>query len=139
MIVYDLKCQKEHVFEAWFRDSAAYDQQAKSGKVVCPECGSKKVAKAPMAPNVARVQSPSNSEQRQQAAQAIQMLRQIREQVEKNADNVGEKFAEEARKIHYGEVKPRNIYGQASKEEAEELVEEGVEFGVIPWVPRSDA
>jgi hypothetical protein len=139
MIVYDLKCQKKHVFEAWFRDSSAYETQAASGKVVCPECGSKKVSKAPMAPNVARVQSPSNSEQRQQAAQALKMLREVREQVEKNCDNVGDKFAEEARKIHYGETKARAIYGNASKEEAEELHDEGVEFGVIPWVPRTDA
>ncbi len=139
MIVYDLKCAKDHVFEAWFRDSAAFDQQAKAGKVVCPECGSKKVAKAPMAPNVARVQSPSSSEQRQQAQQAVAMLRQMREQVEKNCDYVGEKFAEEARKIHYGETKARNIYGETSKEQAEELVEEGVEFGVVPWLPRTDA
>jgi hypothetical protein len=139
MVVYDLKCGKGHVFEAWFRDSSTFDTQAKAGKVLCPDCGSKKVARAPMAPNVARVQSLSSTEQRQVAADTMKMLRDMREQVEKNADNVGDKFAEEARKIHYGEAKARNIYGQTSKEEAEELVEEGVEFGVIPWVPRSDA
>jgi hypothetical protein len=139
MIVYDLKCNKSHVFEAWFRDSGTYDKQAAAGKVVCPECGSKKVSKAPMAPNVARVQSPTNTEQRQQAAEAMQMLRQMREHVEKNSDYVGEKFAEEARKIHHGETKARSIYGEASKEEAEELADEGVEFGIIPWVPRTDA
>jgi len=139
MIVYDLKCAKGHVFETWFRDSAACDTQLGAANVACPACGSKKVAKAPMAPNVAKVQSLSSNEQRQAAAQTMTMLREMRDHVEKNADNVGEKFAEEARKIHYGEVKPRGIYGQTSREEAEELVEEGVEFGVMPWVPRSDA
>ena len=139
MIVYDLKCAKGHVFETWFRDSAACDTQLAGSKVVCPDCGSKKISKAPMAPNVAKVQSLSSSEQRQVAAQTMTMLREMREHVEKKADNVGDKFAEEARKIHYGEVKPRGIYGQTSKEEAEELVEEGIEFGVMPWVPRSDA
>ena len=139
MVVYDLKCAKAHVFEAWFRDSAAFDDQAKAGKVVCPDCGSKKVARAPMAPNVASRKEPSSTEQKQMAAQAMQMLRDLRDHVEKNADNVGEKFAEEARKIHYGEVGARNIYGQTTPEEAEALEEEGVEFGTLPWLPRHDA
>lgn len=140
MVVYDLKCGKSHLFEAWFRDSGAYEAQSLAGKVACPVCGSKKVARAPMAPNVARgSRDLSSSEQKQQAKQMLTLLKDMREKVEKNADYVGPKFAEEARKIHYGEIDKRSIYGEASKDEADELTEEGIEFGVIPWLPRHDA
>jgi len=143
MIKYELKCAKEHVFEAWFYNSAAYDRQAASGKVVCPECGSKKVAKAPMAPRIAR----SKGERARDEAKMVQAeqaelrrkLVELREHVEKNADYVGDKFPEEARKIHYGETDKRNIYGEATAEEARDLAEEGVEVASIPWIPRGDA
>ena len=139
MIVYNLKCKKEHVFEAWFPDSAAYDEQAAAGKVVCPDCGSRKISKAPMAPNLSTSRELSSSEERSQAKAAMEALRAMRAEIEKNAEHVGPKFAEEARKIHYKEVKARPIYGEATKEEAAEMVEEGVEFGTVPWVPRGDA
>lgn len=139
MIRYTLRCDKTHEFECWFRDSAAYDQQQKAGEVSCPLCGSRKVEKAIMAPNVASRKGLSNDEERQRAAAAMAMLRQMRQAVERNCDNVGDRFAEEARRIHYGETKPRNIYGRTTKDEAEALVEEGIEFGVIPWVDLPDA
>ncbi|HEX6957198.1 MAG TPA: DUF1178 family protein [Ferrovibrio sp.] len=143
MIKYELKCRKEHVFEAWFYDSATYDKQAAGGKVVCPVCGSRKVTKAPMAPRIAKSKSDRASERASQEAQqkAVMMkaLRELREHIEKNADYVGDKFAEEARRIHYGETDERNIYGEASKDEARELAEEGIDIAVIPWVPRGDA
>ena len=147
MILYDLKCGKGHVFEAWFRDSAAYDDQAARKAVVCPMCGSKKVAKAPMAPRLAR----SHDDKPPAAVPAapaapteaqvkyMQMLTELRRKVEENCDYVGPAFPEEARKIHYGEAEARSIYGEATPEEAEKLAEEGVEFGKIPWVPRGDA
>lgn len=139
MIRYTLKCHQAHEFEVWFRDSTAFEKQQEAGEVVCPLCSSRKVEKAIMAPNVASRKGASNAEERQRATAALAMLREVREAVEKNADNVGDRFAEEARRIHYGEVKPRNIYGNTTKDEAEELVEEGVEFGVIPWVDLPDA
>ncbi|MFC3225625.1 DUF1178 family protein [Marinibaculum pumilum] len=139
MIRYALRCHKAHEFEVWFRDSAAFDKQKKAGEVSCPHCGSHKVEKAIMAPNVASRKGPSNREEVERATATVAMLRKMRQAVEKNADNVGDRFAEEARRIHYGEVKPRNIYGNTTKDEAEELVEEGVEFGVIPWVDLPDA
>ncbi|MEQ8344107.1 MAG: DUF1178 family protein [Sneathiellaceae bacterium] len=139
MIRYSLRCHEAHEFEVWFRDSAAYDKQRKAGEVVCPDCSSRKVEKAIMAPNVASRKGPSSAEERQRAAATVAMLRQVRKAVETNADNVGDRFAEEARRIHYGETSPRNIYGQTSKDEAEDLVEEGIEFGVIPWVDLPDA
>jgi hypothetical protein len=139
MIKYELKCRKDHVFEAWFYDSATYDKQAASGKVVCPVCNSRKVTKAPMAPRIARSRGERAAEETKQMAAALKALAELRDHVEKNADYVGEQFAEEARKIHYGEADKRNIYGEASREEARELAEEGIDVAVIPWLPRGDA
>jgi hypothetical protein len=160
MILFDLKCAKDHVFEAWFRDGAAFDAQAASRKVACPVCGSRKIVKAPMAPRIGK----SGRQERERASEraaseksgppakagpgeakpaptqmhVMQALRELRRQVEANCDYVGERFAEEARRIHYGETDARNIYGEASDEDARALDDEGVEFGRIPWVPRHD-
>jgi hypothetical protein len=139
MIKYELKCRKDHVFEAWFYDSATYDTQAAGGKVVCPVCNSRKVTNAPMAPRIGKSKSEVAVAEAKQQALALKALAEIRDHVEKNADYVGDQFAEEARKIHYGEVDKRSIYGEATKEEAKELVEEGVEVAMIPWLPRGDA
>ena len=143
MIVYDLKCPKDHVFEAWFADSAAFDRQAKRGAVSCPLCGSTKVAKALMAPNVAT----GNSEKRmmkakrtnQALARYMSALHKVREHVEQNCDYVGDKFAEEARKIHFGEVDSHDIYGEATEDESRELEEEGIEVESVPWPSRQDS
>ncbi|MBL6854200.1 MAG: DUF1178 family protein [Alphaproteobacteria bacterium] len=130
MIVYNLRCRNAHEFEGWFQDSAAFDTQAKSGKVVCPVCNSKKVEKAIMAPAVsgARKSNLTDAETKQMR----QFMTGLRKYVQDNADYVGPNFAEEARKIHYGEVEHRHIYGEASLEEARELVEEGVDVAPLP-------
>lgn len=150
MIVYDLKCKKEHVFEAWFRDSGAYDDQARAGKVVCPVCGSRKVEKVPMAPRISKgAVSKADTAKHQEGAQpvpanakavkAMRALRELQTKIEKEFDYVGPRFAEEARRIHYGETDSRNIYGETSNDEAEALQEEGVSFGRIPWPARQDS
>lgn len=151
MIKYILKCEESHQFEAWFKNSIAYDEQASMGVITCAICGSTSINKAPMAPSVPRKGSSSRSvtaqEERQQpqasemahVAVAMKALKEIRKTVEENCDYVGEKFAEEARKIHYGEVEERGIYGETSEEERTELAEEGVELASIPWIPNSDA
>lgn len=147
MILYQLRCRNQHGFEAWFRDSKAYDAQAKAGRVTCPVCGSRKVAKAPMAPNIATRRASPAAEPEQapkqmakaEIAHAIELLRELRQQVEATCDYVGDQFAEEARKIHYGETEQRDIYGDATADEAEELREEGVEFTRIPWLQRHDS
>jgi hypothetical protein len=139
MIKYELKCRKDHVFEAWFYDSATYDKQAAGGKIVCPVCNSRKITKAPMAPRIGKSKGEVAAAEAKEVAIAMKALRELREHVEKNADYVGDQFAEEARKIHYGETDKRNIYGEATKEEAKELVEEGIDVAMIPWVPRGDA
>lgn len=132
MILYDLRCGQDHGFEGWFRDSKAYDGQRRAGRVVCPVCGDKKVRKAPMAPRVAKGRAGGSE------AEALAALRQMRRQVEANCDYVGERFAEEARKIHYGETEKRGIYGEATESASKELADEGIEVGRIPWVPLAD-
>ena len=157
MIRYSLVCDRGHEFESWFQDSAAYEKQAKRALVNCPQCGSTKVEKAIMAPRLsatARKQrtpveasapaadvaapvtaaapvamiSPQEQEFRSK-------LKELHDHLTKNADNVGTKFPEEARKMHYGETEHRSIYGVASPEEAKELSEEGVEFHPLPVLP----
>ena len=145
MIVFDLLCGNDHEFESWFQNSDAFDKLAKAGHVACPVCGDTKVSKSLMAPAVSGTKKKSDdkkvisSSAAQQMGQYMEAVKELREQVEQNCDYVGNKFPEEARKIHYGETESRNIYGEASDSEAEELHEEGVEFGRIPWVPNKDA
>ena len=140
MIVFDLKCVCGHGFEAWFRDSAGFESQCKSGEIDCPLCGSVEISKALMAPNISVRNSGRNEGDKAGVAEAVaKTLTKLRHHVEDNCDYVGHKFAEEARKIHYGETKPRGIYGQATKRESDELREEGVDFTEIPAFPRHDA
>ena len=138
MISFNLRCSSDHVFEAWFPDGKAFDRQAKQGKVACPVCGDSKVEKAPMAPNIARGTSRGAARQHAMAKEVAGALRKLRHEVEANCDYVGDRFAEEARKIHYDETKPRNIYGETTPEEASELKEEGVEFARIPWPSQTE-
>ncbi len=156
MIVFDLKCRRDHVFEAWFPDSASFAEQAEAGKVVCPVCGSRKVAKALMAPAVLKGSGQDKSKtqasrsvetggvaaaapDREKAAELRSMLRELRKHVESNCDYVGPQFAEEARKIHYGETDPRGIYGETSDDEAKALEEEGIDVARVPWLPRENS
>ncbi|MHB1204493.1 MAG: DUF1178 family protein [Rhodospirillaceae bacterium] len=150
MILYDLTCSKDHLFESWFRNSNAADKLIKAGTVVCPTCGSTKVHKAPMAPRIAKSQDGSprekalvtqdrNPEVAAAMQKAEQALAEMRSVIEKNFENVGEKFPEEARRIHYGEAPGRAIYGDASPEESEALREEGIEIQAIPWKRRTNS
>src|SRR5580692_7551177 len=153
MIVYELKCSKDHVFEGWFRDAATFDRQAAAGKVACAVCGDSEIAKAPMAPRLAKRRgdgpaapprdsdggAPSGALTTAQAAEAMKLLGELRKKVESECDYVGERFAEEARRIHYGETEQRGIYGEASDEQAKELGDEGIDVKKIPWLPRRNA
>jgi len=133
MILYELKCPSEHFFEGWFRSSDGYEEQREAGEIACPVCGAHDVVKAMMAPRLARSEKSGPN-----AAEQLQLLRGLRQAVESKCENVGERFAEEARKIHYGETDPRGIYGSTSEAEAEQLADEGVTFAKIPWVPLAD-
>ena len=133
MIKYSLICESDHEFEGWFRDSADFDSQAADGLLECPMCGSIEVRKAIMAPAIStpRGDRPSGrkSEFLREMAAAAERARNY---VEKNFDYVGDKFPEEARKIHYGETDARGIYGEASGREVKDLVEEGVSVTPLP-------
>jgi hypothetical protein len=164
MIRYTLVCNERHEFESWFTNSAAYDKQAKRGLITCPLCGSAKVEKALMTPRLRRADMPSNHETApappspQQAGEgeaapaAAKMptpvamispqeqefrrkLRELRDHLVKNAENVGQRFPEEARKMHYGEAEHRSIYGVASPKDAKALHDEGIEFSPLPVLP----
>jgi hypothetical protein len=140
MIKYDLRCNFEHTFEVWFRDSSACDEQLAAGEVVCPECASSEVRKALMAPSIAKAEIAEPERRRVVAmAQHLHMMREFRRYVEENCENVGADFPEEARKIHYGEVEHRNIFGEADLKEAKELVEEGIDIFPVPGPVRGDA
>jgi hypothetical protein len=133
MILYTLRCSSDHEFEAWFRDGATYEAQAAAGEIACPECGDLEIEKAPMAPRVAR------SRPEPSPADVRRLLQQVRKHVETNCDYVGDKFADEARKIHKGDADKRGIYGEATDAEHRELTEEGIEVHRVPWVPPNDA
>lgn len=137
MILFKLRCANAHEFEAWFRDGATYERQAGRGLIACPDCGDTSIEKAPMAPRLARAASekaaPPSPEQLRRA------LQQLRRHVESSCDYVGDRFADEARRIHRGEAEARGIYGESTAEESDSLAEEGIEVARIPWVPSSDA
>jgi hypothetical protein len=159
MIRYALACERGHTFESWFASSAAYDKQVKRSLVTCPVCNSAKVEKAIMAPALGRgsksksIDAPTVSTQAEAAppeagseATPVAMisqherelrakLKELRDHLVKNADYVGPKFPEEARRMHYGEIDHRSIYGEASPDEAQSLHEEGIEFHPLPRLP----
>ncbi|HXZ01970.1 MAG TPA: DUF1178 family protein [Stellaceae bacterium] len=139
MILFKLRCAAEHEFEAWFRDGATYERQAQRGLIACPDCASNIVEKAPMAPRLARSAAASEPKAPPSPDQLRRTLQQLRRQVETHCDYVGNRFAEEARRIHSGESEARSIYGEASEAEARALADDGIEVARIPWVPSSDA
>ncbi|MAS06537.1 MAG: hypothetical protein CL534_17890 [Ahrensia sp.] len=138
MIKFSLRCDNDHGFEAWFRDSGDYETQNRRGFLECPTCGSSHVSKALMAPNVATARkreevavATGNAVQREVVAKLQAMAREVR----KTGEDVGTRFPEEARKIHYGEADARGIYGKASPEEVGKLLDEGVEIMPLPDLP----
>ena len=161
MIRYSLICERKHEFEIWFKNSADFDKQSKRGLVSCPACDSNKVEKALMAPSLGRgsrkgvtsappepVAAPAPAETPAAVADTSPVamissqqrefrtkLKELRDHLVKNADNVGTKFPDEARKMHYGEIEHRSIYGEASPQDAKELHDEGIEFHPLPVLP----
>jgi hypothetical protein len=150
MIRYALACDKGHDFESWFADSATYDKQAKRKLIACPHCGSAKVEKTLMTPRLSGARkreaatgipvnpTPDKASVAMLSPQEQEMrakLKELRDHLVKNADHVGARFPEEARKMHYGEIEHRSIYGEASPDEAKQLAEEGIEFHPLPVLP----
>lgn len=138
MIRYSLACTRGHDFEAWFAGSEAFDDQRAGGSILCPVCGSSEVDKALMAPAVATARKKesmrftANVPERQEA---VAVLRKLRQHLTENADYVGPRFAEEARRIHYNETEKRGIYGEASLDDARALADEGIEVQPLPMLP----
>jgi hypothetical protein len=157
MIHYNLRCKQGHAFESWFQSSSAYESQEKRKLVNCPVCGSSDVERAIMAPRIARKKGRDTTPSEQlpaptpaaevtspspptpllmtQERELRAKLKELREHIVKNADNVGERFPNEARKMHYGDIEHRPIYGEASPDEAKALVDEGVEVMPLPTLP----
>ncbi len=158
MIRYSLRCERDHAFESWFQDSSAYDAQVKRKLVICPVCNSVTIEKAIMAPRIvgkkgreraepapaaptpAPVEAPaaaagSTPLLMAQERELRAKLKELRDHIVKNADNVGERFPNEARKMHYGDIEHRPIYGEASPEEARSLIDEGIEVSPLPVLP----
>lgn len=175
MILYALRCDNGHSFEAWFRDGATYDRQVEAGAIMCPICDSRSVSKAIMAPRLARhhgarqddgnatatghnpdsatpdratPDAPDGATPGQPgaltappspgAARLVAALEHLRDEITKKCDDVGDTFAEEARRIHYGETPARGIYGRTTPDEADALRDEGIAFATIPWPRRTD-
>ena len=132
MIKYRLICSADHEFEGWFRDSADYESQSEDGFIECPSCGSEDVREAVMAPAVARTDGRRSGHLAGPQHDLARAVARARDYVEKNFDYVGEKFPEEARKIHYGEKEERAIYGEATGKEVKELIDEGVQVAPLP-------
>lgn len=152
MIRYNLHCDRGHTFESWFQDSSAYDGQRKRRLVDCPSCGSTKIDKAIMAPKIARGGKRADPEQAPadtttvpapaatplimaQERELRAKLRELRDHVTRNADNVGDSFPNEARKMHYGDIAHRPIYGEASPDEARAMIDEGIDVSPLPVLP----
>ena len=152
MIRYNLRCEQGHAFESWFQSSSAYETQEKRKLVNCPSCGSAKVERAIMAPQIVSkkaretaapapaastdVTAPaSTSLMMAQERELRAKLKELRDHIVKNADNVGERFPNEARKMHYGDIEHRPIYGEASPADAAELIDEGIELHPLPVLP----
>jgi hypothetical protein len=137
VIQFSLQCSQGHRFDAWFRNAAAYDEQQARGIVTCAQCGDGHVEKAPMAPSVARTDTdrvPLSSATHPDAAKFREFLRHYRKTVMAEAENVGDRFAEEARKIHFEEAEARGIYGEATRDEVAGLLEDGISFLPLPDV-----
>ncbi|MDH2386867.1 DUF1178 family protein [Bradyrhizobium sp. CER78] len=152
MIRYTLRCEQGHQFESWFQSSSAYESQERRHLINCPSCGSDKVERAIMAPRVVSkkgreparpapatpVETTPNESTSLMMAQERELrskLKELRDHIVKNADNVGDRFPNEARKMHYGDIEHRPIYGEASPEEARALIDEGVEVSPLPTLP----
>jgi hypothetical protein len=143
VIVFDLRCAPVgHVFEAWFASSSAFEEQRGRGLVACPLCGSAEIAKAPMAPAVGAKANaspvPASGESLFSGAPAevktmLAAAAALQKTLLAGSESVGRRFAAEARAIHLGEADPRPIHGEASRAEAESLIEEGVPIAPLPF------
>ncbi|KOF17922.1 hypothetical protein AC244_16325 [Ensifer adhaerens] len=138
MIRYTLSCDKGHAFEGWFSSSDDFDRQMDRKLVSCPTCNSTSVAKQLMAPSIATARKKEATRalvMDQAQKETVAKIRELVKAVRENAEDVGDRFPEEARKIHYGEADERGLIGQATVEEAVALLEEGIAIAPLPVLP----
>ena len=138
MIKYSLSCENAHMFEGWFSTSADFDGQVASGFLTCPVCNSASISKTLMSPSVSTARKKEEKREMVMDMTRREMVAKVREAVaaiRANAEDVGEKFPEEARKIHYGEADARGIVGQASLGEVKDLLDEGIDVAPLPVLP----
>ena len=165
MIKYQLICEKEHEFEGWFQSSDAFSEQCAAGVLSCPICETVNVRRALMAPNLASPKTRKTEVLAEQSAKAAAVsppppvsvsdagmppeamvkmrelvveMRALQSRIKRECRDVGSDFAEEARKIHYGEAEPEGIYGEVSETEREQLDEEGIKIMQMPWLPQDN-
>ncbi|MDX1811248.1 MAG: DUF1178 family protein [Gammaproteobacteria bacterium] len=138
MIIYDLACEHDHRFEGWFKSEQDYKDQSASNMLTCPVCESSLIRKLPTASYISSRREISNKST-QPIAQSLQeqkLINELSNYIISNTEDEGSRFAEEARKIHYGEVEERGIRGQASANEVKELSEEGIDLLALPQLPQ---
>ena len=142
MIKYNLECRKKHRFESWFKSADAFEKLLTSGHITCSVCGISEVSKSIMAPNIG---AKSNSRTKSQnlnrevslstpSTVTEKAIKEFRQHIEKSSENVGSKFATEARKMHLGEAPERSIYGESTIKEAKDLIDEGISVVPLPFI-----
>jgi len=144
MIVLNLRCSKEHRFEGWFASGGEFERQSVENMVACPTCGDTHIVRLPSAPHIQSLTTavaapaPVQTEVMEKVPEAVaDLVRAIGEMV-RNTENVGEHFAEEARRIHYQEAPARSIRGRATREETDDLLDEGISVLSLPFMPSDE-
>ena len=140
MIKYKLKCKNKHEFESWFSDSKEFERLKSKKMIECTFCGTKLIEKTIMSPNV--LNKDQKKDQNVDSSKYLKKIRndllKMRNFVEKNFEYVGKNFPKEVRNIYYDKRKNKNVYGNTTEEEAEELREEGIELTTIPWIDKRE-
>jgi len=138
MIIYDLECGARHRFEGWFKNADEFTEQQTTGLLICPVCGSEHIRKLPSATHIAKTGASKlthHSEHSREEAGRHQVLKMFHDYISNHFDDVGNEFAAQAKKMHYGEIEERNIRGMATRDEIRELKEEGVSATQLPPAP----
>jgi hypothetical protein len=138
LIIYDLKCEKGHTFEGWFKDRKAFEKQKEQKMIACPVCGSFEARELPSSPKIVTRHSGRDSEKNSPKAHRPSVLQKFHEYINKHFEDVGERFAEVALNIFHGKEDPRNIKGTTTKREEDALKDEGVKFIKVP-LPKLDS
>ena len=140
MINYTLKCDQNHTFDSWFKSAEAFEMLVKKSMVVCSECGSTKITKAIMAPNVSTSRKKDNKPSELEKKSKLKHdILELKRKIEANSEYVGNNFANEARSMYLGETPERSIYGEAKADDAKKLIDDGIPVMPLPFLPAKKA